>query len=71
MNISVTYNVNTLTRELAGKTVGELRSMFAGGLDIPGDAVAKIGAEEVGPDRVVMAGESLVFVKKAGDKGGC
>lgn len=54
---------------LEGKTVGVVRKSLREAFRIPGDAEAQIAGKPVGDDFVLTAGQTLEFVKEAGEKG--
>lgn len=54
---------------LTGKTVGSVRKSLRDAFNIPGDASALINGKEVGDDFILASGNSLEFVKMAGEKG--
>lgn len=54
---------------VAGMTVQQVRDDFASRLDIADNAVATINGKEVGNDTTVGAGEILIFIQQAGEKG--
>lgn len=53
----------------AGRTVGELRSDFAQGFNIPASAANILNGEEVNGEREVRDGDKLVFAVPSGEKG--
>ena len=65
----VTYDTNMLTRELEGKTVGEVRRMMADQLNIPASATARVNGLEVRDTTVLAANDSVLFLKTMGEKG--
>ncbi|MFA6529207.1 MAG: hypothetical protein WCT46_06775 [Candidatus Gracilibacteria bacterium] len=50
-------------------TVGDVRDRLADVLNIAPTALAVIGDETVDDDRVLVAGETLQFIKQSGSKG--
>lgn len=68
--VSVVYGVNRLDRlRVAGKTVAQVRKQVAQALNIPDGVEALVGGKNVGPRRMLKAGDTLEFVKLAGNKG--
>ena len=65
----ISYGVNTLELDLAGKTIEELRGIYAPIFQIPEDAVAYLNGEEVEDFEVLESGDTLEFIKTAGGKG--
>ena len=55
---------------VAGSTVGEIRKRFSDRFDIDEKAQSIVNGNVVGDDVVLQAGESLMFVRHAGEKGG-
>lgn len=55
--------------DVAGKTLGEVKSQLTDVLNIPPQARAIVGGETVGDDHVLEEGTQIEFVKPAGDKG--
>ena len=54
---------------VAGETVGRIRTMFADRFDLDPLSQAIIDGREVDDDTIVEAGQLLMFVKRAGEKG--
>jgi glutamyl/glutaminyl-tRNA synthetase len=54
---------------VAGTTVGEVRRKCSDRFDIDAKAQAIINGKDAGEDVVLKAGESLMFVRRAGEKG--
>ena len=65
----VTYDTNMLTRDLAGKTVGEVRRMMSDQLNIPGSAMARVNGVDANDSMVLTAEDSVLFLKAMGEKG--
>ena len=61
--------VNELSAPLGGKTVADVRAMLAQALNIDPAAKAVVDGANVGEDYELGDGESLEFVKAAGEKG--
>jgi hypothetical protein len=55
--------------QLAGKSVANIRKLLREAFNIPGDAVALIDGKEVGDEFILNGGQSLEFIKSAGEKG--
>jgi hypothetical protein len=56
---------------VAGTTVGEVRRRFSDRLDIDPNAVSIVNGKPQDENYLLGAGESLMFVRHAGEKGGC
>ncbi len=65
----ITNGVNELNSDLAGRTVGQVRSMLSQVLNIDPAAVPMVDGEQVGEEYVLADGDDLEFVKAAGTKG--
>jgi hypothetical protein len=50
-------------------TVGDVREKLADVLNLPPNALAIIGADQVEDEHVLKGGEQLQFIKPSGDKG--
>lgn len=55
---------------VAGTTVGEVRRRFSDRLDIDDQAVSIVNGKTADENHLLSAGESLMFVRHAGEKGG-
>lgn len=53
----------------AGLSVGEIRTRFRARMAIEDRAVAVVDGVEVGPETLVRAGQTLTFVRRAGERG--
>lgn len=67
--VRVTHGAHDDFFPVAGKSVASLRKALATAFGIPTDALPMIGGRVVGPDRVLAAGDELLFAKKKGHKG--
>ncbi len=68
--VEVVYGVNKVSRDdLNGKTVEDIRELFADALSIPEDATPRINGTEVGACSTLRDGDVLEFTKKHGEKG--
>jgi hypothetical protein len=54
---------------VGGTTVREIRSRYRDRFDIDPQSTAVINGNPAGEDTVVMAGQLLMFTRKAGEKG--
>jgi len=54
---------------LVGKDVGYVRKRLKEQFNIAGDAVAFVSGKEVSDDFILESGQSLQFMREAGDKG--
>ena len=50
-------------------TVGEIRRRYADRFDIDPQSVATVDGNEAGAETIVTAGQTLLFVRRAGEKG--
>lgn len=69
MAVKVQNGVNTLSADLSGRTVGEIRSMLRQALNIDPSAKAYVDGEEAGSEYGVEDGDRVEFIKAAGSKG--
>ena len=70
MAVTIRHGVNSITSDsAAGKTVGEIRAQVADILNVPGGAQARINNAQAGDDAELADGDTLEFVKTAGEKG--
>jgi hypothetical protein len=70
MSATVRYGVNSVTHErFAGMSVGDIRDDVAEELNIPANAEARLNGARAEDDAQVRDGETLEFVKTAGEKG--
>jgi hypothetical protein len=66
---TVCYGVYVENSTLAGKTVKEVRAMYARLWNIPTDAVAYKGKEAMTEDYTIQPNDTVEFFRKAGEKG--
>ena len=69
MNNDISFGVNQLSRDVSGKTVREVRALYNEALDIAPGATARVRGVDATEETVIGAGDSVVFTKKAGEKG--
>jgi len=70
MPITIRHGVNSITSETAaGKTLGELRDQVAEILNVPENAQARVNGSQAGNEVQLADGDTLEFVKTAGEKG--
>ena len=70
MAVTVRYGVNAVTHErFAGMSVGDIRDDVAEDLNVPSAAEARLNGNPAADDAQVREGETLEFVKTAGEKG--
>lgn len=55
---------------VANMTVGEIRRRFRTRLDLDPESQAVLDGQDVGDDVVVRTGQSLMFARRSGEKGG-
>jgi hypothetical protein len=67
--VKVVYGVHALEASLAGRTVQSVREALVQPLNISPHAVALVNGQEVEGAHVLSPGESLEFVRYAGEKG--
>lgn len=68
-DVSISCGPYLETRPAAGMSIGEVRKRFADALDIDKQAVAIVDGNDADENYVLKAGEALMFVKHAGEKG--
>ena len=56
---------------VAGESVGRIRTMYADRFDLDPLSQAVIDGREVDDNTIIEAGQLLVFIKRAGEKGFC
>ena len=70
MSITIRHGVNTINVDsAAGKTVGEVRDQVADILNVPANAQARVNGIQAGDEVQLGDGDTLEFVKTAGEKG--
>jgi HTH-type transcriptional regulator / antitoxin HigA len=67
--VIVENGVNTITSDLAGRTVGEVRKRFQQPLNIDPRAAVYVNGERADSERVLENGDTLEFIKGSGKKG--
>jgi hypothetical protein len=67
--VEVSSGVNNMSLQLAGKTVGEVRTQLSSVLNIDGDYSAEVNGAAVNASHTLKDGDSLEFVKASGTKG--
>ena len=68
-DVNIQSGIYAETLPVAGSSVGEVRRKFRDRFDIDPDAVAIVDGKQAGEDAILKAGESLLFVRHAGEKG--
>lgn len=68
-NINISSGPYSEELPLAGTTVGEIKRRFSDRFDIDSKAQSIVNGNVVGDDVVLKSGESLMFVRHAGEKG--
>lgn len=68
--VNVSSGPYSETLPVAGMPVGEVRRKFSDRFDIDAKAQAIVNGVPVEEDRILQGGESLMFIKHAGEKGG-
>ena len=70
MSISIKHGVNTLNLDgLSGQTVGQIRERVTDVLTMGSNEEARLNGNPVSDDTTVSDGQTLEFVKVAGEKG--
>jgi len=67
--VTVTSGANDASAQLAGQTVGQVRTAFAKALNIPAGAKATVNSKAVSDDYTLRSGDALNFVKATAEKG--
>ena len=67
--VTVISGANSNELQLAGQTVGQVRTAFAGALNIAASAVATINGERADADHTLEDGDELRFSKEVAQKG--
>lgn len=65
----ISYDMNSVERDMSGKTIAEIRAELGEMINIAPGAIAKVNGVEAGDCTQLGDGERLIFVKKAGEKG--
>jgi hypothetical protein len=68
--VRVLHGIHALSLGVAGKTVTEVREVLAQALNISPRAVAIVDGQEVDEGHILLPGQHLEFVRRAGQKGG-
>lgn len=66
---NVRYGVYNQPGPYAGQTIGEIRNQLGKLWNIPGDAQAYKGKEQLAADYQVQPGDHIEFHRKMGEKG--
>ena len=69
MTITIKHGVNNLSVELAGQTVEEIRTKVEDVLNLGANEEARVNGSPATDETVVTEGQTLEFVKAAGEKG--
>jgi cold shock CspA family protein len=69
MSTSVKFGVNSMTLNLSGKSIGDIRSQIGGLLGLGGGETAKVNGVNMADSVAVSDGDSIEFVKESGQKG--
>ena len=69
MAVRVVSGASAQNVDMAGKTIGEIRSFMTQALNIGSGAQALVTGHSVGDDHVVAEGDQVEFVREAGEKG--
>ena len=69
MSVSIKHGVNSLTLDLAGQTVGAIRDRVEDVLNLGANEEARVNGLPATDETVVQEGQTLEFVKVAGEKG--
>lgn len=68
-SVKVIHGANDGEFQLAGQKVSAVRASLVDAFNIPGDALAFVNGEQVEGNYVLVASNTLEFVKAAGTKG--
>ena len=68
-NVQIIWGATMDEFEVAGLTVAEAREQLAGPFHIPPGVAVNLNGEQVGGDARLRAGDTLEFVRSAGEKG--
>lgn len=63
------FGVHNKQGELAGKTIGQLRSEVGKMWSLTKDTNAMLGTEKLDDDYVIKPGDSIEFTRRQGEKG--
>ena len=63
--VTVVHGVDSESADLAGRTMQEVRMLYANVFNMPADATAKVNGKEVGENYVVQDNDKIAFEKKA------
>ena len=69
MSVRVSNGVNTLSADLAGQTLGEIRTACRQALNIDPAAKVYLNGDEGQPDTMVEDEDNVQFIKASGSKG--
>ena len=67
--VRVLYGIHALSVGVAGKTVSEVREALRQALNISPRAIALVDGQEVDESHILLPGQHLEFVRRAGQKG--
>lgn len=67
--VRVIYGVHSIEANIAGRSVGEIRTALKQALNIGPQAVAVVDGREILESYMLQAGQVLEFVRLAGEKG--
>jgi uncharacterized protein YggU (UPF0235/DUF167 family) len=65
----VLYGIHGLSVGVAGRAVSEVREVLAQALNISPRAIALVDGQEVSESHILLPGQHLEFVRRAGEKG--
>ncbi len=68
-NVTVAHGPYSEQLPVGDMSVGEIRSRYRDRFDIDPQSIAVLDGNEVGNDTRVRAGQILMFVRRAGEKG--
>jgi len=63
--VTVVHGADTESADLAGRTVRDVRTLYANVFNIKDESIAKVNGKQVSDDYVVKDDDKVVFDKKA------
>lgn len=67
--VTIISGANELKADVAGKTVAQVQSTYAGALNIPGNARAQVNGRPAAGTDTLKAGDRVVFAAATAEKG--
>jgi len=63
--VTIVHGADCETADLAGRTVHDVRALYANVFNIRDDAIAKVNGKQVNEDHLIQDNDKVVFDKKA------